>query len=79
MNCSIKVGKSPDCSEHSVGRRSTDEDEHVIVQYTIEATTKVEQFGNIVTSKTQELEPSSSSTPKLHKNFLLLLILICYI
>ena len=55
MDCSIKVGKSPDCSEHSVGRRSIDENEHVIVQYTIEATTQVKQFGKIVTSKTQEL------------------------
>ena len=75
MDCSIKIGKSPECSGHSVGRRSVDEDELITIQYKIETPTEVEQFGNIVTSKTQELEESNNSA-KLYSCFLLLLIFI---
>ena len=79
MDCSIKIGKSRDCSEHSVGRRSIDKNELVTIQYKIEDAIGIEQFGNIVTSKTQRLEEPSNSALKLYNEFILLLILKLHI
>ena len=75
MDCSIKLGKSPECSGHSVGRRSIDDDEQVTIQYKIETPIEIEQFGNIVTSKIQQPEELTNSASKLYSNILLLLTL----
>ena len=74
MDCSIKIGKSPECSVHSVDRRSIDEDELITIQYKIDTTAEIEQFGNIVTSKTQELEEPTNSASMRYSYLLLLLI-----
>ena len=74
MDCSIKIGKSPECSGNFVGRRSIDEDELITIQYKIETPTEIEQFGNIVTSKTKELEEPSNNASKLYSCVILILI-----
>ena len=58
LECSIKLGSSPSCTNHTMGRRSTDESaEEVTINYEIEAkTAEIEQFGNIVTMKSDELQ-----------------------
>ena len=55
MDCSIKLGRTPTCSGHSVGRRSVDKDESISIQYQIETPEKVEGFANIMTSETKIL------------------------
>ena len=76
MDCSIKIGKNPECSGHSVGRRSVDEDELITIHYKIETPAEIKQFGNIVTSKTKELEEPTNSASMRYSCFLLLLIFI---
>ena len=74
MDCSIKIGKSPECSGHSVGRRSIDEDKQIKIKYKIRTPAEIDQFGNIVTSKTQELEEPTNSASMRYSYLLLLLI-----
>ena len=74
MDCSIKIGKSPECSVHSVDRRSIDEDELITIQYKIDTPAEIEQFGNIVTSKTENFYEANNSASKVYSCFLLIMI-----
>ena len=76
MDCSIKLGNSPDCSGRSTGRRSIEENEPLTIQYNIEAPTEIEQIGGIVISKIYELNNQKSSAFKFGIGCLLFLLII---
>ena len=79
MDCSIRLGKFPDCSGHSVGRRSIDETEAITVQYEVVTLTDTEQLGDIITSKAKQFAEPKNSASELNINCLLVLFVIQYI
>ena len=78
MDCSIKLGKFPDCSGHSVGRRSLDETEPLTIQYEVVTLTETEKLGDIITSKAKQFAEPKNSASGLYANCLLVLFVIQY-
>ena len=79
MDCSIRLGKFPDCSGHSVGRRSIEETEPITVQYEVVTLTETEQLGDIHTSKAKQFAKPKNSASAFGICCLLFLFVIQYI